>query len=207
MKKNNKTEENIFYITTPIYYGNGIPHIGHFYSSTIANVLYKFNKISGVKSRFTTWIDENSQKALQVAKEKNMWIMEYLDEMAGIHQGFWDDLSIDYTDFIRTTEQRHHNVVREVLAKTQQNSVKKWLKKWEKDIYKGSYEWMYCIGCESFKEEDELIEFNGKQVCWDHLKEPDHIKEKNYFFRLERFYWEKTSYNSSRINESRYSVR
>ena len=172
-----KNKKEKFYITTPIYYVNGVPHIGHFYSSVIADSIARFNKISWKRTKYTTWVDENSQKAIAVAEEKNMWTMEYLDEMAEIHKWVWDSLKIDYTDFIRTTEKRHHEVVREVLQTTFDN--------W--DIYEWKYEWMYCIGCESFKKDEDLIKYEGKQVCPDHLKTPDQIKEKNYFFRLKKY--------------------
>ncbi len=184
-----------FFVTTPIYYWNGLPHVGHFYSSTIANVIYKFHKISGEGSRFTTWIDENSQKAVIKAEEEWVEIMEYLDKMAAGHKKVWDHFNFDYTDFIRTTEPRHHQLVQKVLQKC--------FDKW--DIYEGEYEWMYCVGCESFKKDDDLVFLNKQQnktfpikqgvkitdniikVCPDHLKTPDQIKEKNYFFKLTNY--------------------
>ncbi len=166
-----------FYITTPIYYWNGVPHVGHFYSSLIANTIFKYNKISGKTSRFTTGIDENSQKAVIEAEKAGMDIMNYLDSMAIEHKKVWDHFNFDYTDFIRTTESRHHDLVREVLQKC--------FDKW--DIYQWEYEWMYCVGCEAFKKDDDLIEKNGEKVCPDHLKAPDQIKEKNYFFKLSKY--------------------
>lgn len=106
-----------FYVTTPIYYGNGIPHIGHFYTSTIADILYKYKQISGNEVKFTTGIDENSQKAVIKAEEAGKSVMEYLDEMAEIHKSTWDYFNISYDDFIRTTSDRHKKVVQEVLQK------------------------------------------------------------------------------------------
>ena len=171
------SKENHFYITTPIYYTNWIPHIGHAYSSIIADIIFRYNKISWKKVKFTTWVDENSQKAIQIAEEKWMDIMEYLNLMAGKHKWVWDWLGIEYTDFIRTTEKRHHKFVRKVLQK----SYDAW------DIYAWIYKWMYCVGCEAFKKDDDLIIKEGKKVCPDHLKEPDLIKEKNYFFKLSKY--------------------
>jgi len=189
MKKDN------FYVTTPIYYGNGVPHVGHFYSSVIANIIFKYFKISGHPSRFTTGIDENSQKAVIKAQEEWMEIMEYLDHMAAEHKKVWDYFSMDYTDFIRTTEPRHHELVGKVLQKC--------FDKW--DIYQGVYEGMYCVWCEWFKKDDDLVFLNKTsgqtfpitpkvvasdniiKVCPDHLKTPDMIKEKNYFFRLKKY--------------------
>lgn len=195
-----------FYVTTPIYYGNWLPHVGHFYSSTIANVIYKFHKISWENSRFTTWIDENSQKAVLKAQEAWMEIMDYLDHMALEHKKVWDHFNMDYTDFIRTTSARHHKVVQNVLQKC--------FEKW--DIYEGIYEWMYCVGCEWFKKDEDLVfrnkttwetfpvsdkvkvSDNIEKVCPDHLKTPDNIKEKNYFFKLSKYQtWLEEFYESN----------
>ncbi|MDD3646699.1 MAG: methionine--tRNA ligase [Candidatus Gracilibacteria bacterium] len=184
-----------FFITTPIYYTNGIPHIGHAYSSIIADTIARYQKISGKKVKFSTGVDENSQKALQKAEEQGMDIVSYLDMMADKHRGVWDGLKIKYTDFIRTTEERHHKLVREVL----QTSFDKG------DIYAGEYEGMYCVGCEGFKKDEDLVYKNKSsgetfpitpkvkpsdniiKVCPDHLTEPQKIKEKNYFFRLSAY--------------------
>ncbi len=184
-----------FYVTTPIYYGNGPVHVGHFYSSTIANTIYKYQKISGSNARFTTGIDENSQKAVIKADEAGMPIMEYLDSMAESHQKVWNHFNMDYTDFIRTTSQRHKITVQNVLQKCFDKG----------DIYEGEYEWMYCVGCESFKKDEDLVfrnktsgdtfpvsdkvkpSENIEKVCPDHLTQPDKIKEKNYFFKLKKY--------------------
>ncbi len=184
-----------FYVTTPIYYGNGLPHVGHFYSSTIADIIHRYYKISGYTSRFTTWIDENSQKAVIKAQEEWKDIMQYLDDMAVAHKNVWDYFGMDYTDFIRTTEHRHHALVQEVLQHCYDKG----------DIYQGVYEGMYCIWCEAFKKDDDLVFLNKTtgetfpitpkivasdniiKVCPDHLKTPDMIKEKNYFFKLSRY--------------------
>lgn len=166
-----------FYVTTPIYYGNGLPHVGHYYSSVIANTLYKYAKISGVPARFTTGIDENSQKAVLKAEEAGVPVQDYLDTMAVEHQKVWDYFNMDYTDFIRTTSARHHELVQSVLAHCHAKG----------DIYEGMYEGKYCVGCEAFKKDDDLIEQDGELVCPDHLKAPDFIKEKNYFFRLSKY--------------------
>lgn len=184
-----------FYVTTPIYYGNGLPHVGHFYSSTIANTIFRYQKIAGKDARFTTGIDENSQKAVIKAEEAGMEIMEYLDSMACEHKKVWDHFDFKYTDFIRTTSQRHHKVVQDVLQKCFDKG----------DIYEGEYEGMYCVGCESFKKDEDLVYMNKTtketfpisdkvkesdniiKVCPDHLKAPDQIKEKNYFFKLSKY--------------------
>lgn len=166
-----------FFVTTPIYYTNWVPHIWHSYSSIIADILFKYKKISGFDAKFCTWVDENSQKAVLKAEEEGLKVEEYLDIMALKHKAVWDWLKINYTDFIRTTEKRHHELVRKVLQK----SFDAW------DIYEGEYEGLYCVGCEAFKKEDDLIEKDWKKVCADHLKEPEKLKEKNYFFRLSKY--------------------
>lgn len=189
------TNKDTFFITTPIYYTNGIPHIGHAYTSLICDTIARYNKISGKKVKFSTWVDENSQKALDKAEEQGMQIEQYLDMMAEKHKAVWDWLKINYTDFIRTTDKIHHKLVREVLQKSFDN--------W--DIYEGEYEWMYCVGCEAFKKDEDLVYLNKEQnvtfpisdkvkvndniikVCPDHLKTPDIIKEKNYFFKLSKY--------------------
>ncbi len=169
--------DKTFYVSTPIYYTNGIPHIGHSYSSIIADVIARFERIRGKQVKFSTWVDENSQKIVQKAEEEGVEITQFLDKMAAAHKAVWDGLHLEYTDFIRTTEPRHHELVRKVLGTT-----------WEKgDIYQWEYEWLYCVGCEGFKKEDDLIERDGKKVCPDHLKVPELLKEKNYFFRLSKY--------------------
>ena len=187
--------KDTFFVTTPIYYTNWIPHIGHAYSSLIADTIARSNKINWKQVKFSTWVDENSQKAVAAAEDLDMEIMPYLDMMANKHKWVWDGLKIDYTDFIRTTDKIHHNLVKEVLQKSFDNG----------DIYQWEYEWMYCVGCEAFKKEDDLVFLNKEQnvtfpisdkvkvndniikVCPDHLKTPDKIKEKNYFFKLSKY--------------------
>lgn len=163
-----------FYVTTPIYYSNGIPHIGHAYASFIADVLAKHRRNLGFEVKFSTGVDENSQKVVEKAAEAGMGIMEYCDSMAGKHQAIWDGLGITYTDFVRTTTDQHKAFVQGVLQKSFDNG----------DIYLGEYEGLYCVGCEAFKKASDLTE-DG--LCPDHKKKPDVIKEKNYFFRLSKY--------------------
>lgn len=170
-------QKSTFFITTPIYYTNWIPHIWHSYSSIIADTIARYQKISWKKVKFSTWVDENSQKIVLKAQESWMDLEEFLDTMASKHKAVWDWLNIKYTDFIRTTQDRHHKVVREVLQKCYDA--------W--DIYQWVYEWMYCVWCESFKKDEDLIEKDGKKVCPDHLVEPQFLKEKNWFFKLSKY--------------------
>lgn len=119
-------------------------------------------------------MDENSQKVVESAESQGMDVMAYADMMAGKHKAVWDGLNIGYTDFIRTTEMRHVEFVQSVLQKSYLAG----------DIYEGEYEGLYCVGCEAFKKETDLI--NGK--CPDHPnKELQKLKEKNYFFQLSKY--------------------
>lgn len=163
-----------FYITTPIYYINDKPHIGHAYTTIIADTLARYHRFNGRDVYFVTGTDENSQKNIEAAEKKGEKdIKKYLDEMSAVWAGTWDSLGITNNDFIRTTEERH-------LA-----GVDKFFKAvWDKgDIYLGTYEGYYCTGCEAFVPESDLTD--GK--CPIHQKEPKKIKEHNYFFKLSKY--------------------
>ena len=164
-----------FFITTPIYYGNGVPHIGHAYTSLIADTIARYRRYCGDRVKFSTGVDENSQKVVEKARDLGLDTMAYLDQNAIIHRATWDGLGIEYTDFIRTTEERHARLVREMLQKSYDNG----------DIYEGIYEGRYCVGCEAFKKETDLTP-DGR--CSDHPHmEVQQLREKNYFFRLSRY--------------------
>lgn len=173
-----------FLITTPIYYPNGYPHIWHAYSSFIADFYARYKRLLGYEVKFSTGNDENSQKIVQQAEAEWKDIMQYLDEMAKKREEVWQHLQISYTDFIRTTQENHKKLVQEVLQK----SYDKW------DIYEGEYKGYYCVGCEGFKTEKDLIEKDpakdgagSEMVCPDHLTKPDLITEKNRFFKLKNY--------------------
>lgn len=136
-----------FFITTPIYYSNGIPHIGHAYSSLIADVLARYHRLQGTDVKFLTGVDENSQKVVESAAEKGMETMEYADMMAAEHQKVWDGLGISYTSFVRTSTPEHAAFVQKMLQRSFDNG----------DIYEGRYEGLYCVGCEGFKKESDLV--------------------------------------------------
>ncbi len=166
-----------FLITTPIYYPNGYPHIWHAYSSFIADFYARYKRLLWYEVKFSTGNDENSQKIVQQAEAEGKDIMQYLDEMGKKWEGVWQHLQISYTDFIRTTQDNHKAIVQEMLQK----SYDKW------DIYEGEYKGYYCVGCEGFKTEKDLILKDGEMVCPDHLKKPDIITEKNRFFKLKNY--------------------
>lgn len=166
-----------FLITTPIYYPNGYPHIWHAYSSFIADFYARYKRLLGYEVKFSTGNDENSQKIVQQAEAEGKDVMEYLDAMGKKWEEVWQHLQISYTDFIRTTQQNHKTLVQEMLQK----SFDAW------DIYEGEYKGYYCVWCEGFKTEKDLIEKDGEMVCPDHLKKPDLIVEKNRFFKLKNY--------------------
>jgi methionyl-tRNA synthetase len=161
------------YFTTPAYYVNDIPHIGHTYSTLATDTLARFwrKKIGKENVFFLTGVDENSQKTVDAAKKAGKKIPEYLDEMANLWRTTWEIIGISFDDFIRTTEPRHTKIVTKVFEKMYENG----------DIYKGKYTGLYCTGCEAFLKDSDLDESG---FCPQHQKAPEKIEEENYFFRL-----------------------
>ena len=163
-----------FFVTTPIYYINDVPHIGHAYATFAADILARFNRALGNKTFFLTGTDENSQKTVDAAEKAGKNIDIYTDEIAKQWKSTWKKLGISNDDFIRTTEERHKRTVGEIFEKISKNG----------DLYKGKYKGLYCVGHEAFLKEDDLDE---KGFCPDHKTKPDHIIEQNYFFKLSNY--------------------
>lgn len=163
-----------FYITTPIYYVNALPHIGTAYTTMVADTLARYWRMRGAETFFLTGTDENSQKNVEAAqKAGENDIKTYLDRMAATWQQTFDSLAITNDYFIRTTEERHKKGVEKFWKAVEANG----------DIYQGTYEGFYCDGCEAFVMEGELE--NGD--CPHHKKPPRKLTEKNYFFRLTKY--------------------
>ena len=163
-----------FYIATPIYYINDRCHIGHAYTTVMADIIARWHRLKGEDVFFLTGTDENSQKTVQAAKKLAFSSTEkFADYMAEEWKKAWNVLNISNTDFIRTTEERHKNLVVEFIKKVWKN----------KDIYKGMYKGLYCDDCEAFLNQNELI--NG--LCQYHKKPPKEIEEENYFFKLSKY--------------------
>lgn len=159
-----------FFITTPIYYANDRPHIGSAYSTLLADVIARQKRKEGYIVQFTTGTDEHGQKIFQSAKNAGKEVKQFVDEKSMLFRKAWQGLDVSFDDFIRTTEQRHKNAVQYFLEKLKQSG----------SLYQGTYKGLYCVGCETFLEESELV--NG--VCPDHLKKPEMVEEKNWFFAL-----------------------
>lgn len=165
---------NKFYVTTPIYYINAVPHIGNAYSTVVADVLARWHRLRGDDVFFLTGLDENSARTVEAAKKRGFKdIQAYADSMAKKWINVWKVLNISYDDFIRTTQERHKRNVRNFFKQLQKGG----------DVYKGTYEGLYCEGCESYLTESDLED--GK--CPLHKKKPKRIKEENYFFRLSKY--------------------
>jgi methionyl-tRNA synthetase len=160
-----------FYVTTPIYYVNDVPHIGHAYTTVVADALRRYQALRGRDARMLTGTDEHGLKIERVAKERGQSPQDFVDAMSIPFRTAWTPLHIEPTDFIRTTEARHKASVSEL-----------WKKVAARDfLYEGAYEDWYCVGCESFKTEKELLEGN---VCPLHLKPAERLKENTFFFKL-----------------------
>jgi methionyl-tRNA synthetase len=162
-----------FYVTTPIYYVNARPHLGHAYTTIVADVATRFHTMRGSEAYFLTGTDEHGDKVVRAAKKENMTPRVYVDTISQLFRDLWPELSVNNSAFIRTTDPAHIAVVEQVLQNIYDAG----------DIYFAEYEGLYCFGCERFYAERELVE--GK--CPDHETEPEIIKESNYFFKMSRY--------------------
>jgi methionyl-tRNA synthetase len=162
------------YITTPIYYVNDVPHIGHAYTTVIADSLAIYSRIAGLDTFFLTGTDEHGQKIEQAAKQRGKTPQEYADEISAKFKNLWDEFDITYDKFIRTTDNEHKIGV--------QKAFEIMLKKG--DIYKGTYKGHYCIGCETFFTETQLVD---GELCPDCGRETTIVEEESYFFKLSKY--------------------
>ena len=167
--KENKT----FYITSPIYYPSGKFHIGTAYTTILCDCIKKYKTLRGYDSYFLTGLDEHGQKIQTVAEKKGLTPKEHVDEMAEEAKKLWKLLEIEYNDFIRTTEPRHEKMVENIFDKLMEQN----------DIYKGEYEGWYCVPCETFFTETQLID--GK--CPDCGRDVAKMKEEAYFFNMKKY--------------------
>jgi methionyl-tRNA synthetase len=162
-----------YYLTTPIYYVNAEPHLGHAYTTVVADALARFHRLLGVETRFQTGTDEHGDKVVEAAVKAGLPVKDFVDRVSARFRQSWDELDISYDHYIRTTDPAHVKVVQEVLSRVHEAG----------DIYFGEYGGLYCFGCEAFYLERDLID--GR--CPDHKTEPTYLKEENYFFRMSKY--------------------
>ncbi len=162
-----------YYLTTPIYYVNDKPHIGHAYTTILADVLVRHHRQRGEETFFLTGVDEHATKVARVADAQGLSPQDYVDEISEVWRALPARLNATNDFFIRTSDEGHKRFVRDFLQRIYDNG----------HIYEDVYAGLYCVGCEAFKTEAELVD--GK--CPEHGVEPEWIEEKNYFFRLSSF--------------------
>jgi len=163
-----------YYITTPIYYVNDSPHIGHAYTTIAADIAARWKKLQGFDVFFLTGTDEHGAKICQSAQAKGITPQQLCDQMSAQFKQAWELLNIDYSHFIRTTDKIHEETVKMIMQSLYDKQL----------IYKKKYEGLYCLHCEKFISEKDLDE-NG--CCPDHKKPPKLHSEENYFFKLSSF--------------------
>ncbi|HUC01568.1 MAG TPA: methionine--tRNA ligase [Candidatus Paceibacterota bacterium] len=162
-----------FYITTPIYYINGVPHIGSAYTTIVADTLARWREAQGEVVTFLTGTDEFAQKTPDAAEKTGEEVHVYAERMANAWMETWHKLGISNTDFIRTTEERHIDTVKDFWGRLDAAG----------DIYKGQYEGLYCKGHEAFIKESDLVD----GLCPEHKTAPERVVEENYFFKLSNY--------------------
>ena len=161
-------------ITTPIYYPNGDPHIGHAFTTVVGDILKRCHELAGRTVFYSTGLDEHGQKMQDTIAKTNKTITQFLDEKAGVFKSLFEKLGIAYDTFIRTTEPRHVKFCQEILSRVYEKGL----------VEKSEYEGLYCVGCEQFKTQSDL-DANG--CCPDHKTKPVMQKEESYSFKMERF--------------------
>jgi len=167
-----------FYITTPIYYPSAKPHMGHAYTSIMADFFARFKRMDGYKVHFLTGTDEHGLKIQRAAENKNIEPIKFCDEISETFRNLSKTLNLSNTDFIRTTEERHKKTVQHLWAQLEKND----------DIYLSKYSGWYSVSDEAFYNEDEIITKDGAIIAQDSGSPVEWIEEESYFFRLSK--WE-----------------
>lgn len=165
---------NNIYITTPIYYANGKPHLGHAYTMFLTDTYIRYHKLRSRNTHFTTGVDEHGLKIERAAQKRNTSPQELVNQMAVEFRQTWQNLGIEYDDFIRTSEPRHKQVACEIWQRMAENG----------DIYLSEYQGLYCVDCEQYYRESELLE--GKN-CPIHRTQAELVSEPSYFFRMSKY--------------------
>jgi methionyl-tRNA synthetase len=167
---------DVFYLTTPIYYPNDVPHIGHAYTSVAADFIARYHRLRGEEVFHLTGVDEHGLKLQRAAEAAGMDPKAWTDSMDPQWKEVWARLQIGYDDYIRTTEDRHTVAVTKLLQDVYDNG--------REDIYLGTYEGLYCVSCEAYYTEEELL---PGERCPIHETPIEHVTEENYFFRLSAY--------------------
>jgi methionyl-tRNA synthetase len=163
-----------FYVSTPIYYVNDLPHIGHVYTTVVADTIARYQRLAGREVFFVTGTDEHGQNILRTAAERGISAQEQADRVVSRYHELWDQVAISHDDFIRTTEGRHHRAVKALLARITEAG----------DLYIAPHDGWYCASCESFYTEKEL---GPERTCPIHERSTEWHSEENVFFRLSKF--------------------
>ncbi|MBO7238210.1 MAG: methionine--tRNA ligase, partial [Elusimicrobiaceae bacterium] len=163
-----------FFITTPIYYVNSVPHIGHAYTTIALDILARYKRQQGADVHFLTGTDEHGANIEKSATAKGVSPQEWTDQISAQYRQMWKELNISYDDFIRTTDPKHEHVVQAVFEKLLKQG----------DIYKGSYSGKYCLSCEQYYDESEMLEGG---LCPVHKRPLTEVHEETYFFKLSKY--------------------
>jgi methionyl-tRNA synthetase len=163
-----------YYVTTPIYYVNDAPHVGHAYTTVVADALARWHRLSGDETYFLTGTDEHGLKVQRAAEANGVTPKEWADRTSERFRDTWKLLDISNDDFIRTTEPRHYAAVQAFLQQVYDNG----------HIELGIYEGLYCVSCEAYYTVEDLID---GELCPIHRRPVEHVREENYFFKLSRF--------------------
>jgi len=169
----NSMSDKKFYITTPIYYPNGIPHIGHAYTTLAADILARYHKLKGDDVFFLTGTDEHGKKIEESAQKNGLDPKTFVDQLIPEFKSAWESFNIEYDRFIRTSDKDHYAVVQNILQQVYDKG----------DIYLGEYEGWYCTACEAYYQEKDL----ENKCCPIHKKEVQWLKEETYFFKLSKY--------------------
>jgi methionyl-tRNA synthetase len=167
---------DVFYITTPIYYPNDVPHIGHAYNAVATDTIARYHRLRGEDVFHLTGTDEHGLKLQRAAESAGLTPQEWVDDMEPKWREVWARLDIAYDDYIRTTQERHHVAVQKILQAVYDNG--------RDDIYLGHYEGLYCVACEAYYDEADLLEGD---LCPIHERPVEFFREDNYFFRLSAY--------------------
>jgi methionyl-tRNA synthetase len=167
-----------FYVTTPIYYVNSSPHLGTFYTTVVADALTRYHRARGEDSFLLTGTDEHGAKIERLARERGIAPKAFADEVVATFKQTWERIGVRYDRFIRTTDADHRVAVEEMWRRMAAKG----------DIYLADYDGLYCVGCEGWKTEEDVVLVDGEKVCPLHPGKPvERVKEKNYFFKLSRY--------------------